>query len=70
MATDIDIFRTANVMIREHGEDAALEAAQRAAAMLEKGRLDGQRLLESPGTQHSAKLGRRRDLASLLGPAK
>ncbi len=44
MTSDLDIYRTANVLIREHGEDAALEAAQRADAMLEKGRLDGQRV--------------------------
>jgi hypothetical protein len=50
MTSDLDIYRTANVLIREHGDDAALEAAQRADAMLEKGSLDGQRLLESPGT--------------------
>ena len=50
MTSDLDIYRTANVLIREHGEDAALEAAQRADAMLEKGSLDGNRLLESPGT--------------------
>ncbi len=31
-------------LIREHGDDAALEAAQRADAMLEKGSLDGQRV--------------------------
>ena len=30
MTTDLDIYRTANVLIREHGEDAALEAAMRA----------------------------------------
>ncbi len=30
MTSDLDIYRTANVLIREHGEDAALEAAQRA----------------------------------------
>ncbi len=36
-----DIFRTAAVLIREHGQDAALEAAQRADAMLEKGEMDG-----------------------------
>ncbi len=30
MTTDLDIYRTANVLIREHGEDATLEAAQRA----------------------------------------
>ncbi len=50
MTSDLDIYRTASVLIREHGEEAALEAAQRADAMLEKGCLDGQRLLESPGT--------------------
>ncbi len=30
------------MLIREHGEDAALEAAMRADAMLEKGALEGQ----------------------------
>ncbi len=44
MTSHLDIFRTANVLIREHGEDADLEAAQRADAMLEKGSLDGQRV--------------------------
>ncbi len=39
MTSDLDIFRTASVLIREHGKDAALEAAQRADAMLEKGSL-------------------------------
>ncbi len=43
MTSDLDIFRTASVLIREHGEDATLDAAQRADAMLEKGSLDGQR---------------------------
>ena len=42
MIRDLDIYRSANVLIREHGEDAALEAAQRADAMLEKGDLEGQ----------------------------
>ncbi len=44
MTSDLDIYRTAHVLIREHGEDAALEAAQRADAMLEKGDLDGERV--------------------------
>ncbi len=44
MTSDLDIYRTASVLIREHGEDAALEAAQNADAMLEKGGLDGQRV--------------------------
>ena len=32
MTSDLDIYRTASVLIREHGENAALEAAQRADA--------------------------------------
>ena len=41
MTSDLDIFRSASVLIREHGEAAALEAAQRADAMLEKGDMEG-----------------------------
>ncbi len=41
MTSDIDIYRTANVLIREHGEDASIQAAMRADAMLEKGDLQG-----------------------------
>ena len=41
MTSDLDIYRSASVLIREHGEDAALEAAQRADAMLEKGDMEG-----------------------------
>ena len=36
MIPDLDIFRSAAVLIREYGNDDALEAAQRADAMLEK----------------------------------
>ena len=43
MTSDLDISRTANVLVKHYGEDAVLEVAQRAAAMLEKGCLDGQR---------------------------
>ena len=41
MTFDLDIYRSASVLIREHGEDAALEAVQQADAMLEKGDLEG-----------------------------
>ena len=41
MTSDLDIFRSASVLIREHGEAAALEAAQRADAMLARGNMDG-----------------------------
>ncbi len=37
MIRDLDIYRSANVLIREHGEDAAIEAAKHADAMLAKG---------------------------------
>ena len=41
MTSDLDIYRSASVLIREHGTGAALEAAQRADAMLERGDMDG-----------------------------
>ncbi len=36
MIPDLDNFRSANVLIREHGKDARLQAAMRADAMLVK----------------------------------
>ncbi len=44
MASDLDIFRSANVLVKHYGEDAAPEVAQRADAMLEKGSVDGQQV--------------------------
>jgi hypothetical protein len=41
MTSDLDIYRTANVLIREHGDEADLVAAQRADSFLEAGDLDG-----------------------------
>ena len=41
MIPDLDIFRSANVLIRQHGAGAALVAAQRADAMLERGDMGG-----------------------------
>ncbi len=38
---DLDIYRSANVLVTRHGEDAPIEAAMRADAMLEKGDLGG-----------------------------
>jgi len=40
MTSDLDIYRSANVLIREHGEDAALDATTWAIAMLDKGDLN------------------------------
>ncbi len=41
MIPDLDIYRTANLLEKRHGEDAPIETAMRADAMLEKGDLDG-----------------------------
>ncbi len=41
MIPDLDIYRTANILVKQHGEDAPIEAAMRADAMLEKGDLEG-----------------------------
>ena len=42
MTSDLDIFRTANVLVKRYGEGAALETVQRADAILEKGSVAGQ----------------------------
>lgn len=41
MPAPIDIYRTAAVMIRRHGDDAGVEAAMRADRLLAAGDLDG-----------------------------
>ena len=41
MIPDLDIYRSANVLMKRHGEDAPIQAAMRADAMLEKGDLGG-----------------------------
>ncbi len=41
VAEEIDIYRAANLLIKQHGDEAAIHAAQQADACLEKGDLDG-----------------------------
>ncbi len=41
MILDIDIWRSARFLVKQHGEDAPIYAAMRADAMLDKGDLDG-----------------------------
>ncbi len=41
MTSDLDIYRAANVIIRQHGQDAPIHAAMRADEMLEAGDLEG-----------------------------
>ena len=41
MTSDLDIYRSANVLVKRHGQDAPIHAAMQADAMLEKGDLEG-----------------------------
>ena len=41
MTSPIDIFRTANELIKQHGEDAPIHAAMRADELLDQGDMDG-----------------------------
>ncbi len=41
MIPDLDIFRTANLLIQQHGQDAPVHAAMRADELLEAGDLGG-----------------------------
>ena len=42
MISELDLWRAANLLIREHGENAELEAARLTDLMLERGDRDGQ----------------------------
>ncbi len=41
MIPDLGIYRSANVLVTRHGQDAPIHAAMRADAMLEAGDLEG-----------------------------
>ncbi len=41
MIPDLDLYRSANLLVKQHGEDAPIHAAMRADAMLEAGGLAG-----------------------------
>ncbi len=42
MISDLDIWRAANLLIGQHGDEAELAAARRADLMLDRGDLEGQ----------------------------
>ncbi len=44
MTSDLDIYRSAKLLINQHGEDAPIFAAQQADKCLEAGDLDGKRV--------------------------
>ncbi len=41
MTSDLDIYRSANLLVKRHGEDAPIQAAMRADELLDAGDLDG-----------------------------
>ncbi len=41
MISDLDIYRSAKVIINQYGKDAQIHSTMRASAMLDKGDLDG-----------------------------
>ncbi len=41
MTTDLDIYRSANRLVKQHGQDAPIEAAMKADELLEAGDLGG-----------------------------
>ncbi len=41
MIPDLDIYRSANLLVKRHGQDAPIKAGMRADAMFEKGDLGG-----------------------------
>ena len=43
MVDDLDVYRTANLLIRQHGDLADVEATKMIDAMIVKGDLEGQR---------------------------
>ena len=41
MIPDLDIYRSANLIVKHHGDDAPIHAAMQADVMLDKGDLGG-----------------------------
>ncbi len=54
---DLDIFRSAQVLIKQHGEDAPIHAAMRADAMLEASDLDGYAVRKKLGRRDRGRSG-------------
>ena len=64
MISDLDIWRSANELIKQFGDTADIEAAARADALLDKGDLEGQlvwlRILTAIDELQKAQLGETR----------
>ena len=49
MTSDLDIFRSANELIEQHGEDAPIHAAMRADELMEAGDMESYGWKSYPG---------------------
>ncbi len=49
MTSDLDIYRAANALIREYGDEAPINAAMRHDELLEAGDLDGGAVWKASG---------------------
>ena len=67
MTSDLDIYRSANLLVKQHGQDAPIHAAMQADAMLDTGDLDGyavwQRILRA--VEELQRVGPARDTRAL-----
>ncbi len=63
MTPDLDIYRSAQVLVKHHGEDAPIHTTMRADALLKAGDLDGcsvfKRILRAVGELQRAEPGSR-----------
>ena len=63
MTSDLDIYRSAQVFVKQHGQDAPIHAAMRADELLEAGDLEGcavwKRILRAVGELQRAEPGTR-----------
>jgi hypothetical protein len=46
LAVKVDIWRSANVLVKQHGDDVAIIAARRADALLTEGDIEGHRVFK------------------------
>ena len=44
MISDLDVYRSAKILVDQHGGDAPIHAAQHVDAMLDRGDMDGRAL--------------------------
>ena len=44
ITSDLDVYRSAWLMVQQHGDDTAIQAAMRANALLDQGDMEGRRV--------------------------